>query len=139
MRAVALALLLVAALVAGCGGDGDGADAEETVSTAISGLAAGDEKKVCDQLTVAAQRKILVFLADNPLGFPNIKATGCREAIDKLHAAFTPQQRNVLVDGEVGDAKLNGDRAKVRVIGAGMTADLQKIDGKWMIVGGLFQ
>jgi hypothetical protein len=102
-------------------------------------VARGDGKQVCDQLTVAAEKRILALLAHNPLGFPDIKAKTCEEGIVKLHAALSQPQRNILVDGEVGDAKVTGDKAKVRVIGLGMQADLQKIDGKWMITGGLFQ
>jgi hypothetical protein len=139
MRSMSVALLAGAAIIAaGCGGS-DASKAQETVSTAVSGLGKGDGKKVCDQLTVAAQKQILALLADNPLGFPDIKATSCVEGINKLHAALSQAQRNVLVDGEVGDAKITGDKAKVRVTGLGMQADLQKIDGRWMITGGLFK
>jgi len=138
MRSVFLAPLAVAVLMAvGCGSDAS--EAEETVSSAVSGVAEGDGKQVCDRLTAGAKRQILVLLADNPLGFPDIKAKTCTEGIEKLHAALTPAQRNILVDGEVGDAKVDGDKAKVRVIGVGMQADLQKIDGTWMITGGLFR
>jgi hypothetical protein len=139
MRSVSLALLAAAVLMAaGCGND-DAGKAQETVSAAVSGLGKGDGKKVCDQLTAGAQKQILALLANNPLGFPNIKATSCVEGITKLHAALSQAQRNVLVDGEVGDAKVTGDKAKVRVIGLGMQADLQKINGRWMITGGLFK
>jgi hypothetical protein len=136
MRAAVRATLHVAALVAGCGGDS--AKAEDTVSAAISGLSKGDAKKVCSQLTVAAQKKLLVVLADNPLGYPNIKAATCQEGITKLHASLDKPTRAVLEDGEVDKAKINGDKATVHVTGAGMTLDLQKISGKWMITGGLF-
>jgi len=136
MRAAVLASLLVAALVAGCGGDS--AKAEDTVSAAISGLSKGDAKKVCSQLTVAAEKKLLVVLADNPLGYPDIKAGTCEEAITKLHSQLDKPTRAVLEDGEVDKAKVSGDKATVHVTGAGMTLDLQKISGKWMITGGLF-
>ena len=139
MRSVTLALLAVAVLMAaGCGGS-DASKAQDTVSAAVSGLGTGNGKKVCDQLTAAAQKQILALLADNPLGFPNIKATSCVEGITKLHAALSQAQRNALVDGEVGDAKVNGDKATVRVVGFGMQADLQKIGDKWMITGGLLK
>jgi hypothetical protein len=136
MRAAVLTTLLVAALVAGCGGDS--AKAEDTVSAAISGLSKGDAKKVCSQLTAPAQKRLLVVLADNPLGFPDIKAATCQEAITKLHAALDKPTRAVLEDGEVDKAKVSGDKATVHVTGAGMTLDLQKISDKWMITGGLF-
>jgi predicted lipoprotein len=139
MRSVSLALLAaVVLMVAGCG-NSDASQAQDSVSAAVSGLGTGNGKKVCDQLTAGAQKQILALLADNPLGFPDIKATSCVEGITKLHAALSQAQRNVLVDGEVGDAKVKGNKATVRVIGLGMQADLQKIGGKWMITGGLFK
>jgi hypothetical protein len=140
MRSPSLALLAAAAIIAaGCGGGDDASKAQDTVSTAVSGLAKGDAKTVCNQLTVPAQRRLLVLLAHNPLGFPDIQATNCLDAVTKLHGKLTQPQRNVLVDGEVEKAKVTGDKATVHVTGAGMTASLQKINGRWMITGGLFQ
>ena len=138
MRFAGLSVLLLIAFVVGACGQDDAADAEATVSSAISGVAAGDAGKVCGKLTPAAEKKVLVELRHNPVG-PDINAKTCEEALTKLHASLTKAQRAILVDGEVGDAKVKGDKATVRVIGVGMTADLQKIDGKWMITGGLFR
>lgn len=136
MRPAVLALLVAGALIAGCGGDQ--ADAEATVSNAIAGLAKGDEQQVCAQLTPAAEKKLLVVLADNPLGFPDIKAKTCEEAIRKLYPKLNEPTRAVLQDGEVDDATVKGDKATVHVTGAGMDVELQKLDDKWMITGGLF-
>jgi hypothetical protein len=139
MRPEPIALLAAAALLgAGCGA-GDADKAQHTVSAAVSGLAKGDDKKVCDQLTPGAQRKVLEVLATGPLGLTPIRASSCREAVVRLHAELPKVVRDVLVDGEVGDAKISGDTAKVHVVGAGMTAELRKIDGRWLITGGLFQ
>jgi hypothetical protein len=139
MRSVSLALLAVTALLAaGCGAS-DADDAKSTVSTAVSGLAKGDKDQVCEQLTPGAQRQVLKVLRTGPLGLPSIRAATCGEAVDQLHAAMPKVIRNVLVDGEVDDAKVSGDKATVHVVGAGMTAELQKIDGTWKITGGLFQ
>lgn len=128
--------MLAVLLVAGCGGD-EGA-AQDTVSTAISGLAEGDEQQVCDQLTAGAKRKLLAALADNPLGFRNIRAKTCEEGITKLHDALGEPIRAVLRDGEVEDTRLDGDTAVVHVTGAGMDIELEKISDRWMITGGLF-
>jgi hypothetical protein len=137
MRLASLtALLLVAPAISACGHD-DAADAEATVSSAISGIAAGDAGKVCSKLTPAAEKKVLVALRNNPVG-PNIKAKTCAEALTKLHASLTQAQRNVLVDGEVGDAKITGDTATVHVVGAGMDVELQKRHDTWVITGGFF-
>ncbi len=139
MRSVTLALLAVAALLAASCGESDADKAESTVSTAVSGLAKGDAEKVCDQLTPGAQRKVLAVLATGPLGLSPIRAVTCRQAVGELHDALPKVIRNVLVDGEVDDARVHGDTAEVHVVGAGMTADLQRFGDTWKITGGLFE
>ena len=139
MRPATLALLAAAALLAGGCGGSDKKEAEHTVSTAVSSLAKGDAKTVCDQLTPGGARQVMKVLATGPLGLDPIRATTCREAIGALHDALPKVIRNVLVDGEVDNAKVTGDRATVHVVGAGMTAELQKVGGSWKITGGLFQ
>jgi hypothetical protein len=139
MRSATLALFVVAALLAAGCGRSDADDAKQTVSTAVSGLAKGDAKTVCAQLTPGGARKVMKVLAGGPLGLDPIRATTCREAIAALHDALPKVIRNVLVDGEVDQAKVTGDKATVHVVGAGMTAQLQKVDGSWKISGGLFQ
>ena len=108
-----LAMLLIGVLVAGCGSDAD--KAEDTASKAISGLGMGDEKQVCDQPTPAAERKLLTVLADNPLGFPDIKASSCEQAITTLHSKLPPEIKASLEEGEVDEAKVDGDKAVVHV------------------------
>ncbi|HEX6390005.1 MAG TPA: hypothetical protein VFZ89_11170 [Solirubrobacteraceae bacterium] len=134
MRAAVIAAVLTAALLVGCGDSSP--SPEETVSTAISGLSAGDEKKVCAQLSPDGERKLLEVLKDNPLNLIVI-AESCEEAITKLHAKLTPAVRAALRDGEVDDAKVTGDKAVVHVPGFGMDVDLEKVDDEWKIVGGL--
>jgi hypothetical protein len=139
MRPATLALFAVVALLAGGCGGSDADDAEHTVSAAVSGLAKGDAKTVCDQLTPGGARKVMAVLATGPLGLDPIRATTCREAIGALHDALPKVIRNVLVDGEVDNTKVSGDTATVHVVGAGMTAELKKVGGSWKITGGLFQ
>jgi hypothetical protein len=136
MRVPLLAMLLIGVLVAGCGSEAD--KAEDTASKAISGLGMGDEKQVCDQLTAAAQRQLLTVLADNPLGFPDIKASNCEQAITTLHSKLPPEIRASLEEGEVDEAKVDGEKAVVHVSGFGMDLELEKISDEWMITGGLF-
>lgn len=136
MRTALLAGLLLAVLAAGCGGDS--ASPEEIVSAAVSGLSAGDEKKVCAQLTEPAKRKLLAVLADNPPIVKPIRAATCEDAIVKVHAQLSEPIRAVLEDGEVDKAKITGDKAVVHVTGAGTDVELQKISDEWKITGGLF-
>ncbi len=134
MRATLVASLLVAALLAGCGGDSP--SPEDTVSTAITALAKGDETKVCAQLSPAGERRLLVVLKDNPLGLI-VNASDCEDAITKVHAKLSKAIRASLGEGEVDDAKVTGDKAVVHVPGFGMDVELQKIAEKWKITGGL--
>ena len=131
-----LAGLLIAILATGCGESS--ASPEEVVSAAVSGLSAGDEKKVCAQLTEPAKRKLLVVLADDPPIVGTINATSCEDAVVKVHAKLTEPIRAVLEDGEVDEAKITGDKAVVHVTGAGTDVELQKISDEWKITGGLF-
>lgn len=137
MRRATLATFLVAlvAAAAGCGGS---PSPEETVSTAVSGLSKGDEQAVCAQLTAGAKRKLLVVLADNPPLVEPVEASTCEEAITKVHSQLTEPVRAVLEDGEVDDAKVDGDKAVVHVTGAGIDVELRKIDDEWKIVDGFF-
>jgi len=134
MRPAVVASLLIAALLAGCGGDS--ASPEDTVSKAISGLSAGDEKKVCAQLSPEGERRLLLVLRDNPLNLI-VEAETCEEAITKLHAKLSKPIRDALRDGEVEDAKVTGDKAVVHVPGFGMDVELEKVAEEWKITGGL--
>lgn len=135
MRAVVVASLLIAALVAGCGGS-PSPSPEDVVSTAISGLAEGDEKQVCAQVSPEGERKLLVVLRDNPLDLI-VRAETCEEAITKLHEKLSEAIRAAMRDGEVDDAKVTGDKAVVHVPGFGMDVELEKFGDRWQITGGL--
>ena len=132
---VVVACLLVAVLLAGCGGE-TSPSPEDTVSAAISGLAEGDEKKVCAQVSPAGERRLLVVLRDNPLNII-VNAKSCEEAITKLHAKLSEAVRAAMRDGEVDDAKVTGDTAVVHVPGFGMDVELAKVADRWQITGGL--
>jgi hypothetical protein len=136
VRIAMLAGLLIAILATGCGESS--ASPEEVVSAAVSGLSAGDEKKVCAQLTEPAKKKLLAVLAGDPPIVKPIRAATCEQAIIKVHAQLSEPIRAVLEDGEVDKAKITGDRAIVHVTGAGTDVELQKISDEWKITGGLF-
>lgn len=137
MRATLLATLLLAGLAAGCGESTP--TPEDVVSTAVSGLAVGDEKRVCAQLTEPAKRKLLDVIAGNPPIIEPVQASTCEEAITKIHAQLTEPVRDVLRDGEVDEAQITGDKAVVHVTGAGTDVELQKVSDEWKITGGLFK
>ena len=135
MRRASLIGLLLAALAAGACGRDDAGDAEQTVSSAVTAVAKGNAAEACSKMTAAAQRKLLVALRSNPVGKP-IRAGTCEDGLKKFHASLSQAIRDVLVDGEVGEAKVVGDKATVMVIGAGLDVQLAKRKGKWLITGG---
>jgi hypothetical protein len=134
MRVLVVACLLSAIVLVGCGDSSP--SPEDTVSAAISGLAEGDEKKVCAQVSPAGERKLLVVLRDNPLNII-VDAKSCEEAITKLHAKLSEAVRAAMRDGEVDDAKVTGETAVVHVPGFGMDVELAKVSDRWQITGGL--
>ena len=137
MRAALLATLLAGVVVAaGCGGS---PSPEDTASAAVSGLAEGDGKKVCSRFTAAARAKLLAVLADDPPLVRPVKAATCEEAISKVHAQLSEPLRAVLRDGEVDEAKVDGDRAVVHVTGAGVDLQLLRVADEWKITDGLFK
>jgi len=137
MRIAVLATLLLGALTAGCGTSTP--SPEDVASAAVSGLAKGAAKQVCDQLTAPAKRTLLKVIADNPPIIKPVRAATCEEAIVKVHAQLSKPIRAVLEDGDVDKAKITGDKAVVHVTGAGTDVDLQKIGGVWKITGGFFK
>lgn len=137
MRVAFVATALLAVVAIGCGDSTP--TPEDVTSSAVSGLAEGDEEKVCAQLTEPAKRKLLEVIADNPPIIEPVRASSCEEAITKIHAQLTEPIRAVLRDGEVEEADVSGDKATVAVTGAGTTVELEKIDDEWKITGGLFR
>ena len=81
----------------------------------------------------------LAVLADDPPLVRPVRAATCEEAITKVHAQLTEPIRAVLRDGEVDDAKVDGDRAVVHVTGAGVDLQLRRIADEWKITDGLFK
>lgn len=137
MRVARLAAVLLAVAALGCGNSTP--TPEDVTSAAVSGLAEGDEEKVCAQLTEPAKRTLLEVIADDPPIIEPVRADSCEEAITKIHAQLTEPIRAVLRDGEVEEARVTGDKAVVPVTGAGTDVELQKVDDEWKITGGLFR
>lgn len=137
MRVARLAAVLLAVAALGCGNSTP--TPEDVTSAAVSGLAEGDEEKVCAQLTEPAKRTLLEVIADDPPIIEPVQADSCEEAITKIHAQLTEPIRAVLRDGEVEEARVTGDKAVVPVTGAGTDVELQKVDDEWKITGGLFR
>jgi hypothetical protein len=137
VRAGALALLLGAALsLSACGGGGGGDDSSEvsdTITTYLSAIASGDGDEACEQLTSSEAAKVF---QEATSALPELRATGCADALTKLSESIGGE-RKVLESAEVTDVKIDGDTATAGVVGGSATADLTKVDGTWLISGGI--
>lgn len=131
-RAVALGAVVFGLFVTGCGDQGAGG-AEAPVERYLSALSRGDGAGTCAQFSGAYKRQ---FLASYMEGFPELDATTCPEVVAKLAASLGPDETEQLGVAKA-TAKVDGDQAAVTVEGATSTATVQRIDGRWLIVGGL--
>lgn len=119
-------------VLVGCGGS-DSADAVAPVQTYLRALSSGDGETACAQFSGAYKREFLASYMD---GFPELGATTCGEVVDKLSAMLGSDETAALREAEA-KSEVEGDRATVTITGGTSAATVQRIDGEWLIVGGL--
>ena len=125
-----LIVVAVIALAAGCGGaSADTSQISSTLTTYLSGLADGNGRKACDQLTDEA-RTVLDISA-------GVGATSCVDAIHKLSQNLRGDEKQTLRRAEVVNIHVSGDRATADALGANQIAQLVKSGGHWSISGGI--
>jgi hypothetical protein len=127
----ALAVLGIPAMAAGCGGSDGGA--ADPVESYLAALADADGERACEQLSGEYKRE---FLASYMEGFPEIRATTCEDVVAKVSAMLGVDELQMLREAEA-HAEVDGDRATVTIAGGTNTATVRRIDGRWLIVGGL--
>lgn len=131
-RALLAALLVPGAALVACGGDERDA-AAEPVKVYFAGLAAGDGEQACEQISGEAQREMLGYLGDL---LPEFGIRTCAEGIEALAGNMGADERAMLEDAAF-EVELDGDRATVEPEGGTQAATVEKIDGRWLITGGL--
>jgi hypothetical protein len=129
-------LLIVAALLAGCGASGtsDSNQVEDTVLGYLGDLADGDGQGACDRLSGEEARRLLEEVLRS---VPELRATSCVDAIDKLAGSLGGEERKILEEAEIDRVEVHGDSASATVVGGTATARLTRIDGVWVITGGI--
>lgn len=115
-----------------CGGTG-APSATDPVETYLRALASSDGEEACAQFSGAYKRE---FLASYMEGFPEMGATTCGEVVEKVSAMLGSDEVTVLRGAEA-KADVDGDRGTVTIAGGTSTAAVQRVDGRWLIVGGL--
>jgi hypothetical protein len=134
--------LLTCALIAasGCGSEpqSDAKAAPGAVAKARTGLLEGDGKKACDQFTEPARRQLTATLAAIAGGSVLVP---CAEVAGSVKRLIPPLDRRRIENLGLQLSAIQGSTAIVQVQGdpsipgAGLTVDLQKRDGRWLISG----
>lgn len=131
-RLLGLVLVGVALPLGACGGDESDA-AAEPVRVYFAALADGDGERACEQITGEAQREMLGYLGDL---LPEFGVRTCAEGIEVLAGNMGADERAILEDATF-EIEIDGDRATVEPEGGTQAASVEKIEGRWLITGGL--
>lgn len=132
MRHAGVLCTVLAMVIGGCGGD-DADSAKKPVEVYFSALADGDGEKACEQISGEAQREMVGQLSGL---VPEAGAATCPDAVEALAGNLGLDEKALLEDAAF-KVTLDGDRATVAPDGGTEAADVEKIDGRWLITGGL--
>lgn len=135
MRKPAMVMACCAAAVAlgACGGGDEGA-VEDTVQTYLSALANSDGATACDQLTGEAQREVVASMRAQ---LPELETTTCEDGLTMLGANIGADEEGALADVEFESVVIDGDSATATPEAGTGEAELVKVDGRWLISGGV--
>ena len=142
---VALLVCVTAAALPACGGDEPTADSQggsavappppanseaaitDTVRAYFNALAAGDGKRVCEQMSSTAQVEAVE-------GGQDFGAKTCEEAVAGASGAVDAENKRELLNTDVTDIAINGDSASASAVGGRREIWLALNDGKWQIL-----
>ncbi len=125
-------MVVAASVIAGCGGAKSKpkqAPAVQVVSRVVkdylSALAAGHGAVACRLMTKPYQAKLV-----------SGSASDCATAFNTLAQQLDGKEKATLTGAQIESAKVEGDRASVRVKGQKGAAALTRTGGVWLISGG---
>jgi hypothetical protein len=122
--------VLVAVLVAGCGGSSDTSQIKTTIKSFVDALGTGDAGTACADLD--ASEKATLVQAGASAG-----AKTCADVVKLLGRELTAAQKTKLKKANVTDVKITGSNATATVNGGATLAHLTKSGGHWLISGGI--
>src|SRR3954452_20347690 len=135
--------MLVAVLLAGCGGGGTKSDADQVAQTlkdAASAVANGDGDKACGYLTPDAQRQAELQVGGGVLG----QDVDCATFVKRGTAFMSPLERQQIRNLEAQNLQVNGSSASATMAtnsgaapgqGISVQLNLTKIGDDWKISG----
>jgi hypothetical protein len=130
----AIVALALAAAIAGCGGDDGADDADEVRQVTrdyLTALAAGNGRRACEQLTEQARREAIETVT---AAFLDAEDVTCEEAIAELSADIAEDRKRALLNPEISDVEIEGDRAEVRVKSVNGSTTLSRVGDAWRVV-----
>ena len=130
MRRTAAAFVIALLTLGSCGGGEDGvsddAAIRTTLTTYLGAVSRGDARAACSHLGEGARRDLIRSVRG---------ARDCRDAVTRYRAGLTGEQRKQLLGARVTDVRVEGDRARAKVLGGAESGRLERRDGRWLIAG----
>jgi hypothetical protein len=122
--------LLLAALLAGCGGAGGSAraDIERTLTGYLSAVVRGDGALACSQLTTPARHWVARTGKAPTCAAAISNAAGTSSASDRAFELRRIRALRPII-------RVDGDRATAAVRGYASEAHFQYVDGRWRLTG----
>ena len=133
-RVAASAVLVLAALAAGCGSSGgsDIEQAQDAVRDYVGGIAEGDSARSCARMSGAAQEEFIDEIADEA---PGGGIASCEAAVERLSGTLTEEELAPLRDPQI-DVTLNRDKATAKIAGGPSDITVIKVGGDWLVDAG---
>ena len=134
--------ILLAAVLAGCGGSSapktDADAVAQTVKNAAKAVAHQDGDKACSYLTADAQRQ-----AELQVGFGQLGSVDCPTLVKRATAFMSPLDRKQIEDLQPTNVVVNGNTASATLAtqtgsaqpGASVQLNLTKVGNDWKISG----
>ena len=136
MQGRTISVVLIALLIAGCGG-GDAPESDfdavvQTVQAAAKAFAESDGDKTCSYLTENAQRQAQLQFGGGPLG-----SVDCPALVGRAAFVLSPEERERLKAVQPTNVQVNGDSASASVAAQSVSVqlNLQKSGDDWKISG----
>ncbi len=135
-RALTLLAIATTGLAASaCGGDDKGGDEDQVRSATkefVTGLAAGNGRRTCAQMTTAARKEVVDTVT---AAYPDPELADCEPAIEALSEDIESERKQAMLNPRFAKVEIVGDSAEVTVKGVTGKTKLSRVDGDWQVAG----